>query len=221
MHRTDSRFMKIVFVPLRGNQRQLFTASQKLRFSSVFPPLAFGMASAGLSKSKRFQPPRRKSWYTDGPLQGGCRCSGHHSDTDVSIWQAPQTRCVNKKTTFRLERSVKRCMRRCVNWCVNRCMNCSPRCMSRCMDFCSPRWPYSNRLKAVENSGEKIHALFMHLFTHLGKQKSMHLFMHLGNKNSCTYSCTLSRTFSYTFLRTVSIEKSFFINTPGLRSLKA
>ena len=70
-----------------------------------------------------------------------------------------------------------------------------------------PRWPYSKRLKTVENSrekkgknpytihapfhapgekihapihapGEKIHALFMHLFTHL----FIHLLTHLFNR---------------------------------------
>ena len=97
--------------------------------------------------------------------------------------------------------------------CMNRCMIFSPRCMNRCMNSAwifSPRWPYSKRLKTVENSrrkkgkksihysctlsctwgqkihvpihapGEKIVHLFMHLFTHL----FIHLFMHRFNRQS-------------------------------------
>ena len=64
----------------------------------------------------------------------------------------------------------------------------------------------------------------MHVFMHLGK-KSMHPFMHLGKKSMHPFmhlgkiSMHVFITFSYTFLRTFSIEKSFFYSYTGSAEL--
>ena len=114
---------------------------------------------------------------------------------ELSIWQALQTRCMNKKTTFRLKRCVKRCMKRCVKRCMNRCIIFVspgawigawiffPRCMKGCMNsvwIFSPFFPLSFQL------------FWVVLNTATEGKKSMHC--------SCTCSCTWGKKFMHLFM---------------------
>ena len=99
------------------------------------------------------------------------------------------------------------------------------RCMNRCMNSAwifSSRWPYSKRLKTVENSREKKGEKSIHYSCTLSctwGNKSMHLFMHLGNKNPCTIHAPFHAPFHTPFYAPFQSKSRFFIHTLGLRSL--
>ena len=143
-----------------------------------------------LWRSTRLESFGRTSGRNEWTLSNGNRKGTAPNDSTSSVSNAqsgklrrPGVRIT--KTTFRLNKCAKRYMKRCVKRCMNRCMDFVPKCMNKCMNSAwifFPRLPYSNRPQTVENSRERIHALFMHLF------------MHWGKKQSCTYSCTLSCT---------------------------